>query len=133
MINISNFRSENNPSWSQGEAAERLTSVGPSLTARTAGRSSGAWTGDAEARFRDTWTRIRNGVTIVAWVLTGWVSSMPRRWLDRLFEKNDAEAYWRDWQIIKVHGGLGRRYRDPGFDTLATLEPALYSGAGTTG
>ena len=32
---------------------------------------------------------------------------------------NDAEAYWRDWQITRTHGGLGRRYRDPRFGTLA--------------
>jgi hypothetical protein len=133
VIGISNFRSEDNLPWPPGGAAERLISIGPSLTAQVAGGSPGAWTGDAGARFRDTWTRIRNGVTIVAWMLAGWIRSMPGGWLDRLFEMNDAEAYWRGWQITKVHGGRGRRYRDPGFDTLATLEPALYSGAGTTG
>ena len=43
---------------------------------------------------------------------------------------NDTEAYWRDWQIIKTHGGLGRRYRDPQFDTLA--ECLKCHGAGVT-
>ena len=133
MIDISNFRSEDNPPWPRGGAAERLTPVGPSLTAWAASRSPGVWTGEAGARFRDTWTRIGNGVTIVARMLAGWIRSMPGRWLDGLFEMNDAEAYWRGWQITKVYGGLGRRYRDPGFDTLATWEPALCSGAGTTG
>jgi hypothetical protein len=123
VINISNFISEDNPPRPPGGAAGRLTSAGAT---RAASRSAGARDGDARARFpdtwtriRDTWTRIRNAVTVVAWALAGWVSSIPRRWLDRLFEMNDAEAYWRGWQIVKVRGGLGRRYRDPRFDTLA--------------
>jgi hypothetical protein len=135
VINISNFKSEDNPPWPQGGASGRLTSVGPSVAARATGRSAGARTGgagarsrDTWARMRDTWTRIGNAVTVIAWVLAGWVSSMPSRWLDRLFEMNDAEAYWRGWQITKVHGGLGRRYRDPRFDTLAEC-----SGCGGTG
>ena len=44
---------------------------------------------------------------------------------------NDAEAYWRDWQMTRTHGGLGRRYRDPRFDTLA--ECPKCRGAGATG
>jgi hypothetical protein len=36
-----------------------------------------------------------------------------------MFRTNDTEAYWRGWQIIRVHGGLGRVYRDPRFDTLS--------------
>ena len=143
VINISNFRSEDNPRWPQGGAAGRLMPAGPPAAARVAGRSTGARTGDAEARIRDTWTRIRDtwtrirdtwtriwsAVTVIAWVFAGWVSGIPRRWLDRLFEKNDAEAYWRGWQIARVHGGFGRRYRDPRFDTLA--ECSRCGGAGT--
>ena len=41
---------------------------------------------------------------------------------------NDTEAYWRGWQITKTHGGLGRRYRDLRFDTLAAC--AQCAGAG---
>ncbi|MGH3189945.1 MAG: hypothetical protein ACRDPY_43080 [Streptosporangiaceae bacterium] len=129
MINISNFISEDNPSWPQHGTTERLTSVRPSTAARAAGRSPGAWTRDTGARVRDTWTWIRNGLTVVACMLAAWVSSMPRRWLDRLFEKNDAEAYWRGWQISKVRGGLGRRYRDPHFDTLAACSRCVGMGS----
>jgi hypothetical protein len=46
----------------------------------------------------------------------GWPGEVPRGWLDLLFEENDAEAHWRGWQIIKLRGGLARRYRDPRFD-----------------
>ena len=48
-----------------------------------------------------------------------WLAGLPRRWGDRWFAMNDAEAQWRDWQMTRVHGGLGRRYRDPRFNTLA--------------
>ena len=133
VINVSNFVSEDNLSWPPGGAAGRLTSAGPSMAARAASRSVGArggaagaripdtWTRirDSWTRIPDTWTRIRNAVTVIAWALAGWVSSIPGRWLDRLFEMNDAEAYWRGWQIIKVRGVLGRRYRDPRFRTGA--------------
>jgi len=40
-----------------------------------------------------------------------------RRLGDRWFAANDAEAHWREWQITKTSGGLGRRYRDTRFDT----------------
>lgn len=36
----------------------------------------------------------------------------------RLFTASDARAHQRGWQITAVHGGLGRRYRDPRFDGL---------------
>lgn len=47
---------------------------------------------------------------------------------DRLFTMNDTEAYWRGWQITKSQGGLGRRYRDPLFDTLAQCARCAGSG-----
>jgi hypothetical protein len=52
-------------------------------------------------------------------VLLGWLAALARRLGDRLFAMNDAEAYWRSWQITRTHGGLARIYRDPRFDTLA--------------
>ncbi len=64
----------------------------------------------------------------MAAVLLSWLAAIPRRLGDRLFAMNDNEAYWRGWQIIRIHGGLGRRYRDPRFDTLA--ECAKCQGAG---
>ena len=77
----------------------------------------------------DTWTfRARFGralagavraVAIGGQALLGWLAAIPGRLGDRLFAMNDAEAYWRNWQITRTHGGLGRRYRDPQFGTLA--------------
>jgi hypothetical protein len=51
---------------------------------------------------------------------------------DRWFTMNDTEAYWRGWQITKVQGGLGRRYRDPLFDTLAQCARCAGSGGGAS-
>lgn len=48
-----------------------------------------------------------------------WLAYVVRRWGDRWFAVNDTEAYWWGWQITKTLGGLGRRYRDSRFDTLA--------------
>jgi hypothetical protein len=50
--------------------------------------------------------------------LAGWLAAIPRRLGTHLFVMGDAEAYWHGWQITSVHGGLGRRYRDPLFITL---------------
>jgi hypothetical protein len=38
----------------------------------------------------------------------------------RLFAATDATAREHGWQIIPTNGGLGRRYRDPRFDNLAS-------------
>ena len=69
-------------------------------------------------------------LAIVGRVLLSWLVAIPRRLGDPLFVTNDAEAYWRDWQITRTHGGLARRYRDPRFDTLA--ECPKCHGAGVT-
>jgi hypothetical protein len=70
-------------------------------------------------------------MAVAARVLLSWLAAIPRRLGDRLFAMNDAEAYWHSWQITRTHGGLGRRYRDPRFDTLA--ECPKCRGAGATG
>lgn len=44
---------------------------------------------------------------------------------------NDTEAYWWGWQITKTLGGLGRRYRDIRFDTLAACAQCAGAGART--
>jgi hypothetical protein len=41
-----------------------------------------------------------------------------RRLGDRRFAVTDAEADWWGWQMTKLQGGLGRRYRDSRFETL---------------
>jgi hypothetical protein len=51
--------------------------------------------------------------------MLSWLAAWPGRLGDRLFAMNDNEAYWRDWQITRTHGGFGRRYRDPSFDLAA--------------
>ena len=46
-------------------------------------------------------------------------SAAHRIW-DRLFAADDARARGYGWQITAQRGGLGRSYRDPRFDLLAT-------------
>jgi hypothetical protein len=61
-----------------------------------------------------------------------WLAFIPRRLGDHLFTSNDNEAYWHGWQLTKTHGGLGRRYRDPLFDTVAEC-PACQGAGGCAG
>jgi hypothetical protein len=127
MIKINNFTSENKPLWLLGELS------GPAQTSRP-----GAPARPPRATARaDTWTRFVRGlvaavraVPLAGRVLLSWLAALPRRLGGRLFAMNDAEAYWRSWQIIRTYGGLGRRYREPWFDTLA--ECPKCHGAGLT-
>ena len=63
-------------------------------------------------------------------ILSGWLADLLIRIGDRLFAMNDQEAAWRGWQTERRHAGLGRRYRDPRFDTLSRCPHCL--GVGTT-
>jgi hypothetical protein len=112
VINISNYASKDNPPGGYGGRVaphERgdLGGLSPrGNTARADGRSAG--------------TRFRDGLALAAGVALDWLGYFLRRWSDRWFAMNDTEAYWRGWQITKTQGGLGRRYRDTRFDTLAS-------------
>jgi hypothetical protein len=48
------------------------------------------------------------------------LAGIVRRLGDLIFMANDEEAYWRGWTIERRYAGLGRRYRDPVFDTVAS-------------
>ncbi len=71
---------------------------------------------------------MRDTLILAISVALDWLAYLLRRCGDRWFAMNDTEAYWRGWQITKTHGGLGRRYRDLRFDTLAAC--AQCAGAG---
>ena len=86
---------------------------------RTPSGASRTDTWTFRARFRRALARAVRRVAIAGQVLLSWLGAFPHHLGDRLFAMNDAEAYWRSWQITKTHGGLGRRYRDPQFGTLA--------------
>ena len=112
MINTSNLTSKNKPPWLLAERS------GPARMSQPRAPSG--------ASRADTWiccaralARAGRRVAIAGQVLLSWLAAIPRGLGDRLFAMNDAEAYWRSWQITKTHGGLGRRYRDPQFGTLA--------------
>jgi hypothetical protein len=105
VINISNSISEDNPQQAS------VHCVRPSMPAEApaSGKASAGSSGSRPGRIPAT----------SAGVLLSWLASIPRRFGDRLFATDDTEAYQWGWQITRVHGGLGRRYRDPRFDTLA--------------
>ena len=107
MINTSNYARVDNPLRPRPPAVALVRE-------RAEGRSAGA--------------RLRDGLTLAAGVALDWVCCFLRRRGDRWFAMNDTEAYWRGWQITKTLGGLGRRYRDLRFDTLAAC--AQCAGAG---
>jgi hypothetical protein len=48
-----------------------------------------------------------------------WLAALAERAGTRLFLRDDLTAIENGWQITQRHGGLGRRYRDPRFDTLS--------------
>jgi len=118
VINIINFTCKDNPP----EPVRGPTGpVWPAAPAKTR-ESSGP-------RAESMGARIGHAVGLAAAVLLSWLAFIPRRLGDHLFTVNDNEAYWRGWQIAKVHGGLGRRYRDPRFDTLTGCSKCRESGA----
>ena len=114
MINVSNLTSTNKPPWLLVEPSGPARRPGPTAPAGTA--RADTWT--FRARVRALAGAVRAAATAGRGLL-GWLAAAPCRLGDRLFAMNDAEARWRSWQTTGTHGGLGRRYRDPQFGTLA--------------
>jgi hypothetical protein len=103
VINSINLANNDNPRWIAGNQPATLTGLGisrpePRVTTR--------------GLFRSTTAEI-----------AGWLAGILRRIGAKLFAVNDAEAYWRGWEITQLHGGLSRRYRDRRFETLKTQDP----------
>jgi len=133
MINVSNSTSKNNPPWRPAELvspAQPPLPRAPDRGADATAQASPARLGRILARVGRIPARVGRVLASVGRVLLNWLATLPGRLGDRLFVTNDTEAYWRDWQIIKTHGGLARTYRDPWFDTLA--ECPKCHGAGVT-
>jgi hypothetical protein len=117
------------PAPDQGTAAEIDTWT------KRAARTNPARTDSARSDRREIGVNRRGAriaifVTIAVGVVADCVTNLPRRMADRLFATNDDEAYWRDWQIIKVHCGSGRRYREPRFDMLVACTECKGTGIG---
>lgn len=49
---------------------------------------------------------------------TGRIRSRLIGMIDRLFAAEDDRARDRGWQVQRIHGGFGRRYRDPRWDQV---------------
>lgn len=107
MFNLSNFTKDDNPCLHSRQSAMTGFDTWTMIAAYSRAPSAGI--------------RLRTFLAVGAGVVSDCLTSVPRRACDRLFAMNDAEAYWRGWQITRVHGGFGRRYRDPAFDTLNTV------------
>jgi hypothetical protein len=121
VINITNFTCEDNPPWPPAEPVRRPPrTTRPPLAAACSEAGQGSRVG----------ARIGPAAGLAVAVLLSWLAFVPRRLGDHLFRMNDTEASWRGWQITKVYGGLGRRYRDPLFDALAGCSTCQGAGAG---
>jgi hypothetical protein len=124
VINVSNSTSKNNPLRLIG------TPAGPTRPSGLAGPAQPAARRPGRPGLAATGIRGLHALATAGQILLSWLAALPGRLGDRLFTMNDTEAYWRDWQIIKAHGRLGRRYRDPRFDLLAECQQCR--GAGST-
>ena len=129
MINTTNITCHDNPPWPP--AGPGGTPVEPAR--RTAGRigSTAGRIGSTAGRMGSVGGRIGSAVGLAAAVLLSWLAYIPRRLGDHIFTWNDSEAYWHGWQITKVHGGLGRRYRDLRFDTMTACPQCRGGGVNT--
>jgi hypothetical protein len=139
VINITNITCQDNPPWPPAGPAGRPveptrrigSTAGPiGSTAGPIGSTAGP-IGSTAGRIGSIAGRIGSTVGLAAAVLLSWLAYIPRRLGDHIFTWNDIDAYWRGWQITKVHGGLGRRYRDPLFDTVAPCPQCQGGGADT--
>ena len=124
MINVSNSTSKNNPPWWLGEPAGPSRPAGPAPPAQPKASPGTAARAEPPGPGRI--------LVITGRVLLSWLVTLPRRLADRLFVMNDAEAYWRSWQITRTHGGLARRYREPRFGTLAECPKCRGAGSAAT-
>jgi hypothetical protein len=113
VINITNFTCQDKPPWPPAGPTRELAAEPARGPAEPARRIGG---------------RVANIAGLAAAVLLSWLAYLPRRLGDELFSWNDTEAYWRGWQITKVHGGLGRRYRDQRLGTLTACPQCLGGG-----
>jgi hypothetical protein len=65
--------------------------------------------------YRTTRTNLRKIYNL----LSTWLRATLLAIGEQVFATTDADAHHHGWQVTFTHGGLGRRYRDPRFGTLA--------------
>ena len=88
MVHGTPLLPKDNPPWPSGNAAEPISPWTPCIQDRP-----------------------RNPIAAIG----AWLADVPQRIGTCLFMSGDEEAYWRGWQITRLHGGLGRAYRDARF------------------
>ena len=133
MFNITNFTCQDKPPWPpEGPAGELIEELAEELAEEPAEGPAEESAEESAEPARRIGGRVADIAGLAVAVLLSWLAYIPRRLGDRLFSWNDTEAYWRGWQITKVHGGLGRRYRDPRFDTLTACPQCQGGGSATS-
>src|SRR5215469_13374083 len=108
LINGTPVLRKGNPRWPIGNVAE----TAQLMAAATMPRSS-ASTADLIQEHQAagvTAALLGTAASVVARL-----ANLPRRFGNSFFAMNDAEAGWRDWEVIVLARGLGRQYRDPRF------------------
>jgi hypothetical protein len=75
-------------------------------------------------RHRTTYTNVIK----IYKLLPGWIRSSLTALTQRIFAAPDAAARRCGWQVSPTHGGFGRSYRDPRFDTLTSCGDCLGRG-----
>jgi hypothetical protein len=119
VLNISHYAGKDNTLWLLAQPARTAAATGAPARTAVGGRPPGVRCG-----------RVGRVLAAIGAVSLSWLAAIPRRLGDRLFTMNDTEACWQSWQITKTRGGLGRRYRDLLFDTLAAC-PRCHGSGGT--
>lgn len=114
VTGVGDYAGQDGTRWLIVQPARTVAATGAPARAATSGRPRGGLG--------------RRAARILATGWLGWLPAIACRLGDWLFTMNDAEANWRSWQITREHGGLGRRYRDLQFDTLAACPKCRGSG-----
>jgi len=65
--------------------------------------------------------------------LLSWLRSKSVALTGRIFGNVDASARHHGWQVTAAHGGFGRGYRDPRFDSLAACADCIGHGTDARG
>jgi hypothetical protein len=109
MLQGTPLAGEGNPAWPFSNTPETLTPWRNDLLQRPALRLD---PGAGEPRLA---ARPLGLARAVVTEVPAWLADIPRQIGERLFLVSDEEACWRGWRVTRIHGGLGRGYRDPRF------------------
>ena len=111
MINGTNLLAKDNPRWPIGNAAETMKALDAALLVSRASAAPSTAISIRSGHGVGSTLRIAGAIGL------SWLIGLPRRFGNRFFTMNDAEAGWRGWEVTELATGLGRQYRDARFAT----------------